>query len=63
MRLLQIGEAARQLGITIEHLRRLEREGRIPKAKRLLNCRRVYTEDDLECIREILFAPATKRRS
>ena len=60
MRLLQIGEAARELGITIEHLRKLEREGKIPKAKRLLNCRRVYSEDDLERIRQILFAPASK---
>lgn len=62
MRLLQIGEAARGLGITIEHLRRLEREKKIPKAKRLLNCRRVYSEDDLQRIREILFAPASRSK-
>ncbi len=60
MQLLTSGDVARELGVSVEYLRRLEREGKIPKAKRLLNSRRVYTQDDLERLREILFTPASK---
>lgn len=54
MQLLTTGDAARELGISVEWLRKLEREGKIPKAKRLLNRRRVYVGDDLEHLKRIL---------
>jgi hypothetical protein len=41
--IFHISEAARQLGITPKHLRRLEREGRIPPARRDFNGR-IYSE-------------------
>ncbi len=47
-----IGETARRLNVTPHHLRILEREGRIPAARRDLNGR-IYTESDialLKCI-------------
>ena len=45
-----ISEAARQLGVTPKHLRVLEREGRIPPARRDLNGR-VYSSFDIELLR------------
>lgn len=54
MRLLTTGEASRELGISVEWLRKLERQGRIPKARRMLNGRRVYTFEDVEHIRDTL---------
>lgn len=47
-----IGEAARQLGVTPEHLRALERQGRIPPARRDLNGR-TYTAFDIALLRSM----------
>ena len=47
---LHIGEAARHLNVTLEHLRTLEREGRIPPVKCDLNGR-IYSELDLALLR------------
>jgi DNA-binding transcriptional MerR regulator len=47
-----IGEAARRIGCTPEHLRTLEREGRIPPARRDLNGR-IYSEFDLALLKGI----------
>ncbi len=41
-----IGETAQRLNVTPHHLRILEREGRIPAARRDLNGR-IYTESDI----------------
>jgi len=49
---LHISEAARRLGVTPKHLRVLEREGRIPPARRDLNGR-IYTQFDLALLRSI----------
>ena len=43
---IHIGEAARRLGCTPEHLRSLEREGRVPAPARDYNGR-VFTERDI----------------
>ncbi len=45
-----IGEAARRLGVTPKHIRVLEREGRIPPARRDLNGR-VYSPLDIALLR------------
>jgi DNA-binding transcriptional MerR regulator len=45
-----IGEAARQLSVTPKHLRVLEREGRIPPARRDFNGR-IYTPFDIVLLR------------
>jgi hypothetical protein len=47
-----IGEAARRLGCTPKHIRVLEREGRIPPARRDFNGR-VYTEFDIVLLRSM----------
>jgi hypothetical protein len=47
-----IGEAARRLGVTPQHIRMLEWEGRIPRARRDLNGR-IYTPFDVELLRSM----------
>jgi DNA-binding transcriptional MerR regulator len=47
-----IGECARRLGVTPKHLRLLEREGRIPPARRDYNGR-VYSEFDIALLRAL----------
>jgi DNA-binding transcriptional MerR regulator len=47
---LHIGEAAKRLGVTPQHLRILEWQGRIPTAHRDLNGR-VYSEVDIAFLR------------
>ncbi len=47
-----IGEASRLLGVTPEHLRNLERAGRIPSPRRDYNGR-IYTPDDLALLQNL----------
>jgi DNA-binding transcriptional MerR regulator len=47
-----IGETARLLGCTPEHIRTLERQGRIPPARRDYNGR-IYTEFDVALLRAL----------
>jgi DNA-binding transcriptional MerR regulator len=47
-----IGEAAQRLGVTPKHLRLLEREGRIPPARRDYNGR-IYTAFDIAVLRSM----------
>lgn len=49
---MRIGEVSRSLGVSREHLRALERAGRIPKARRLEGDR-VYDAVDLRLLQEI----------
>jgi DNA-binding transcriptional MerR regulator len=50
--LAHIGEVADRLGVSPEHLRVLERQGRIPPARRDLNGR-IYTEFDITLLRSM----------
>jgi hypothetical protein len=50
--LRHIGGASRELGVSPEHLRTLEREGRIPPARRDFNGR-VYSEFDIALLRSM----------
>lgn len=47
-----ISEAAQQLGVTPKHLRVLEREGRIPPARRDFNGR-IYTPFDIALLKSL----------
>jgi DNA-binding transcriptional MerR regulator len=47
-----IGETARRLGVTPEHLRNLERGGRIPLARRDRNGR-IYSDFDIALLRRL----------
>lgn len=58
-RTLTVSEAARELRRSERWLREAEKRGRIPKARRDLNQWRVYTEDDLKRLRELL-VPSTE---
>jgi DNA-binding transcriptional MerR regulator len=49
---MHIGAAAKRLGVTPQHLRVLEWEGRIPPARRDFNGRS-YTEFDIALLRSI----------
>jgi len=49
---IHIGQAAELLGVTPEHLRTLERTGRIPPARRDLNGR-IYSEFDIALLRAL----------
>ena len=49
---VHISEAGRQLGVSPEHLRNLERRGRIPQARRDYNGR-IYTRFDLALLRNM----------
>ena len=57
---LHIGQAAIRLGVTPEHLRVLEREGRIPPARRDLNGR-IYSDFDLTLLRALGVGQRPKR--
>jgi DNA-binding transcriptional MerR regulator len=49
---IHIGAASRELGVTPEYLRLLERQGRIPRARRDCNGR-IYGEADLRFLRSL----------
>jgi DNA-binding transcriptional MerR regulator len=52
--LAHIGEVADRLGVSPEHLRARERQGRIPPARRDFNGRsRIYTEFDIALLRSM----------
>lgn len=53
-RILRVAEAARELACSEAFLREAEKRGKLPRAKRDLNGWRVYTEEDLEHLKEIL---------
>jgi DNA-binding transcriptional MerR regulator len=49
---VHISEAARQLGVTPQHLRMLEWQGRIPPARRDFNGR-IYTAFDIALLKSL----------
>ena len=51
---MRVAELCRRLQISRDWLKRLERMGTIPPARRDLNGHRRYGEDDLERLRELL---------
>jgi len=54
MRLYRVNEVARELGCSEAWLRRAERDGRIPQARRDMNGWRVYDQYDITRLREFL---------
>lgn len=53
--LMSSGEVARQLGISLSLVRKLEREGVTPPARRVAGVdRRVYTTIEVEALRQII---------
>jgi DNA-binding transcriptional MerR regulator len=63
VRLLKVNEVARELGCSESWLRRSEQRGRIPKARRDINGWRVYTDEDVNTLRQILFPEGVQDRT
>ena len=54
MDLWTIGQVARDLGVSVDWLRRAEKERKIPQAKRRLGGWRVYSSNDVDMLRALL---------
>ncbi len=54
MRFMLISAVARELGVSVDWLRRAEKDGRIPRARRHLSGWRVYTDQDVVVIQNLL---------
>ncbi len=54
---MRVIDVARELGFSADWIRRLEREGRIPPARRDFNGHRRYSPEDVRKLRELLFRP------
>lgn len=52
---MRIGDVAKRLAVSKSWLRKLERQGKIPRARRDRNKQRRYTPEDLEQIRQFLY--------
>jgi DNA-binding transcriptional MerR regulator len=52
---MRVTMVAKQLGVSADWLRRLERLGRIPRALRDMNGYRRYLQADVERLRQIIF--------
>lgn len=53
-KVLRVLEAARELGCSERWLREAEKAGKLPRARRDLNNWRVYTQEDIEHLRQLL---------
>ena len=59
-RVLTVSQAARELGRSADWLRESEKRGKLPKARRdSTNRWRVYTEEDIKRLRELI-VPSTE---
>jgi len=57
---VRIGDAARRLNLHPQTLRRWEREGRTPKARRnRLTGQRQYQEEDVQQLEKLIFSKAS----
>jgi DNA-binding transcriptional MerR regulator len=56
---MRIGAVARELGVSSEWLRDMERSGRLPAARRDFNGHRRYSPADVQRLRSLVFG---KRR-
>jgi len=54
LKLLKVSEVARLIGRTERWLRKVEKTGKIPRARRDLNNWRTYTEEDVETIKQLI---------
>ena len=57
---MRVQEVARQLGVSADWLRRLERLGRIPTAQRDMNGTRRYSENDVMLLRSLIYSGSNK---
>jgi|GEM_PF-3387371 len=58
---MRVNEVARELCISADWLRRLERKGRIPPAARDMNGCRRYSQNDLKCLRALIYQGRSKQ--
>jgi hypothetical protein len=62
-RVFTVSETARKLGRSERWLREAEAKGKIPKARRDLNGWRVYTQEDVERLKDLLVPPLNEVQS
>ena len=62
MELLTVSQVARELGMSVDWLRRAEKQGRIPRAQRHLSGWRVYSPEDVERLKSLLLTPPCEAR-
>ena len=62
MELSTVSQVARELGISVDWLRKAEKQGRIPQAKRKLCGWRAYTPDDVDNLKRILLYEPTEKQ-
>jgi DNA-binding transcriptional MerR regulator len=62
MQLMTISEVARELGISVDWLRRAEKVGTIPRARRWVSGWRVYSTEEVERLRGILIPSVASHR-
>jgi len=59
-KVFRVAEVAKELGCSEAFLRRAEKAGKLPRARRDLNKWRVYTEEDVERLRKLLVPAANE---
>ena len=52
---------AKELGVSADWLRELEKQGKIPAARRDINGHRRYTEEDIARLRQIIFGESQEK--
>ena len=55
---MRVGQLAKQLGVSATHIRRLERQGKLPRPRRLrvgTRWERRYTVEDVKRIEAVLY--------
>jgi len=60
---MRVSDVARELGVSADWLRRLERQGRLIPARRDVNGYRRYTTRDVSRVRAVLFGEYGSRAS
>ena len=60
MELFTVSQVARQLGMSVDWLRKAEKQGRIPQAKRQLCGWHAYTPEDVANLKRILLSEPGK---
>jgi DNA-binding transcriptional MerR regulator len=60
VRIFNVSEAARELGLSAEWLRQGEKRGALPPASRDRRGHRYYTPDDIERLRKRRFRPVER---
>lgn len=62
MKLFSTGEVARLVGVSLENLAYRERTGKVPRASRMGNGKRFYTESDIRRLKNLITTTTLRKR-